>query len=308
MQALRNNSLQISSIVSDQIDCAVTRGGIEPCREQDDGLRVWAVGGFNNARIDSDGNGIGHETDSTHALLGVDYTISNFTIGAFGGYRRAKSSFDLYGGEVKAEGWQLGLAAGYDGGDFYIRANGSYSQLNGDSRRTVSVLSTNGGLTGEPDFRLTSIYAEAGGRIAVGSTWVTPFVGLEYTNVKMKAFTETGVAGANLAFADQSQNQTSFLAGVKWAGKLGVVIPEAKVAWRNDSNGNVFSTTQRLVDAPAGAFFTTNSPVAKTDSVMAGFSLAAMFTEKVTGRIGYQGRFASDLKDNAFYGSLVVRF
>jgi uncharacterized protein with beta-barrel porin domain len=307
MQAIRNNSMQVSTIIADQIDCAVTRGGIEPCRDQEEGVRVWAVGGFHDARVDADGNGFGYESDGGHALLGADYTVSNFTIGAFGGYRRVKSAFNLYNGEVEADGYQLGLVAGYDAGNFYARANGSYSGLNGNSRRSLSVLSTTGSITGEQDFGVTSFYAEAGGRFAVGQSWLTPFIGLEYTRVKMNAFTETGVAGANLAFADQSQDQTSFLAGVKWAGKLGMVIPEAKLAYRNDSGG-LFSTTQRFADAPAGALFTATAPRTKTDSVMAGISLAALFSDKVTGRLGYQGRFASGLSDNAFYGSLVLRF
>jgi len=33
-----------------------------------------------------------------------------------------------------------------------------------------------------------------------------------------------------------------------------------------------------------------------------------LFNVKVTGRIGYQGPFGSDLRDNAFYGSLVITF
>lgn len=307
LQAISNNALQVNTMVTDQGDCAITRGGIDACRDQADGLRLWVAGGFNDARIDGDANGLGHKTSASHALAGVGYTVSNFTIGAFGGYRQVKSSFDLYGGEVKADGYQIGAVAGYDAGDFYIRANGSHAALNGNSRRAVSVLTTAGGITGEPDFRLTAIHAEAGGRIALGQTWLTPFVAVDYSNVKMKAFSETGVAGANLAFADQSQNRTSFLAGLKWAGTLGVVIPEARIAYRNDSDGS-FATTQRFVDAPGAALFTVTSPLARKDSVMAGFSLAALFNDKVTGRIGYQGRFASGLNDNGFYGSLVIRF
>lgn len=142
----------------------------------------------------------------------------------------------------------------------------------------------------------------------MGQTWLTPFVGVEYSNIKLTGFTEAGVAGANLQFAGQSQNQTSVLAGLKWAGKLGSVIPEARIAYRHDSNDRFFNTTQRFADAPGAALFTINSPEAKKDSVMAGFSLAAILSEKVTGRIGYQGRFASGLRDNAIYGSIVVRF
>ena len=307
MQALRNNALQVSTMVADQTDCALNKGGIEPCRDQDDGLRLWAAGGIHDARVRTDGNGIGMRSDGAHALLGVDYTTSNFTIGALGGYRQVDSDADLYGGQVNSDGFQIGLLAGYDSGDFYLRANGSYSKLNGDSTRTVGVLSTAGTISGEPDFRVTSLYAEAGGRFALGQTWVTPFVGLEYTDVKMRSFTETGVGGANLAFAKQSQDETSFLAGVKWAGKLGIVVPEAKVAYRHDDNG-VFGTMQRFADAPGNALFLTTSPQTDKDSVMAGVSLSALFNDRVTGRIGYQGRFASGLRDNAVFGSLVITF
>jgi uncharacterized protein with beta-barrel porin domain len=307
IQALRNNALQVSTVVSDQIDCAVTNGGIKACQDNAGGLRLWAVGGINDARVQSDGNGIGHRSDGSHALLGVDYTVSNFTFGAFGGYRDVQSEFDLYGGEVNSDGVQIGLVTGYDGGDFYLRANASYSKLNGDAIRSVGVLTTAGTIASEPDFRVTSFYAEAGGRLPVGQTWVTPFVGLEYTKIKMKGFTETGVGGANLVFDNQSENDTAFLAGVKWAGKLGIVVPEARVAYRHDDNA-AFGTLQRFADAPGNALFSTVSPESDKDSVMAGLSLAALFNDKMTGRIGYQGRFGSDLRDNAFYGSLVITF
>jgi outer membrane autotransporter protein len=282
-------------------------GGIKECRERADGLRLWALGAIHDARVRTDGNGIGHGSDGSHALLGIDYAVSNFTVGAFGGYRKVDSEFDLYGGEINSDGFQIGLLAGYDIGDFYLRANGSYSKLNGDAGRNVAVLTTAGTITGEPDFRVTSFYAEAGGRFALGESWVTPFVGVEYTKVKMNGFTETGVGGANLDFGSQSEGDTSFLAGVKWAGKLGIVMPEAKVAYRSDDKG-VFGTSQRFADAPGAALFDTASAQSDKDTVMAGFSLAALFDDKVTGRIGYQGRFGSGLRDNAFYGSLVITF
>lgn len=307
MQALRNNALQVSTLVSDQIDCAVTKGELAACRDQDGGLRLWALGGIQDARVRSDGNGIGHRSDGGHALLGLDYSVGNVTVGAFGGYREVNSNFDLYGGEVNSDGYQIGLLAGSDSGDFYLRANGSYSKLNGDAVRAVGVLSTAGTITSAPDFQVTSFYAEAGGRFELGESWITPFVGLEYTKVKMKGFTETGVSGANLDFDSQSENDTSFLAGVKWAGRFGIVVPEAKIAYRHDDSG-AFATVQRFADAPGAALFSTASPQSDKDTVMAGFSLAALFNDKVTGRIGYQGRFGSDLRDNAFYGTLVISF
>jgi outer membrane protein OmpA-like peptidoglycan-associated protein len=198
--------------------------------------------------------------------------------------------------------------AGFDIGTAYLRAHGSYASLDGDSTRTVDLGSTAGVIAGKPKYAVWSGYGELGARLPIGKTWLTPFVAVDYTSAKLKAFTETGVPGANLEFADQTQKQTSVLAGIKWAADLGGVIPELKVAYRNDSGDPFFTSTARFADGPAGGAFTVRSPVTDKDSVMAGFSIAGVMGDKVTGRVGYQGRFADGLKDNAFYGSLVVRF
>ena len=137
-QNLRNSSLQVDTLVSDQIDCAISKMGVDACRDPNrNGVRLWALGGYNDSGVDGDGNGVGYGADGYFALLGVDYTTSNFTFGAFGGYRQSKAGFDRYDGRIDADGYQVGLLAGYDVGSFYIRGNGSYTSLNGDSSRSV---------------------------------------------------------------------------------------------------------------------------------------------------------------------------
>lgn len=308
IQNLRNGSLQVNSLLSDQIDCAISKDKVDACRNPDGGFRLWALGGLNESRVDADGNAPGYEGESGFALLGLDYTVGNFTAGVFGGYRKSEADFTRNSGKIDVEGYQVGLLAGYDVGSFYLRAHGSYAALDGTSTRTVGILSTSGVISGKPEYQVWSGYGELGARVPLGKTWLTPYVAVDHTDVKLKGFTETGVPGANLQFADQSQSQTTLLAGIKWAADLGGVIPELKVAYRNDSGDGFFTSTARFADGPAGGFFTVRSPVTDNDSVMAGFSLAGVLGDKVTGRIGYQGRFADGLKDNAFYGSLAVRF
>lgn len=308
IQNLRNGSLQVNTLLSDQLDCAISKDKVDTCREPDRGLRLWALGGFNDSRVDSDGNAPGYDGENVFALLGLDYTIGNFTIGAFGGYRDSKAEFTRNGGKIDADGYQVGILAGYDMGSFYLRGHGSYAALNGESTRSITIGSTAGVIAGKPEYEVWSGYGELGARIALGKTWLTPFVSVDYSKVDLKGFTETGVAGANLEFAEDSQDQTSLLAGIKWAADLNGIIPELKVAYRNDSGDPFFTSTARFVDGPAGGVFTVRSPVTDEGSVMAGFSLAGTLGEQVVGRIGYQGRFADGLKDNAFYGSLVYRF
>ena len=308
LQGLRNYSLQTNTMLSDQLDCAISIDGPQKCRARDGEVRVWALGNYNDVSVDTDINAPGYSGQNWSVLLGVDYTTGNFTFGAFGGYRDTTMDFTRNAGRIEADGWQFGGVAAYDTGDFYIRAIGSYSGLSGQSTRSMAIGSFAGTLTGEPDANVGSIYGEAGGRFNVGKTWLTPFVALDYTNVALQSFTETGVPGANLAFADQSQNQTSLLAGVKWAGNFGGIIPEAKVAWRYDLSNELFSVEPHFADAPGDSSYRVYAPQTDTSSVVVGFSLAAALGKQATGRIGYQGRYNGQVNDNAFYGSLTIAF
>jgi trimeric autotransporter adhesin len=311
LQGLRNHSMQLNSLISDQIDCAISIQGPQKCRERDGDVRVWLLGSYNDVSVDTDINAPGYDSKNWSALLGIDYTVGNFTFGAFGGYRDTKMTFDRNNGHIKADGWQAGLFGAYDVGSFYIRGIGSYSDLSGESRRDIAILSTQGTAHGEPDVKITSLYGEAGARLNLGSSsWLTPFAALDYTKVKLKAFTETGVPGANLGYNNQSEDQTSLLAGLKWAGNFGGIVPEAKVAWRYDLNSALFGVDAFFDDAPAGSDFRVFAPDTPRNTVVAGLSLAALMGEQFTGRVGYQyrGRFNSDLNDHAFYGSLTYRF
>ncbi len=306
VQGLRNYSMQTNTLVSDQIDCAISVRGMDQCRDPETRVRLWGLGGYNDVKVDTDINAPGYKSKNWFALLGVDYTTGNFTFGGFGGYRKTKMAFDRYNGRIKADGWQLGLLAAYDIGSAYLRGVGSYSDLGGHSRRDLSIGTTSGMISGKPDARLWSFYGEGGARIGLGGSWLTPFVGVDYTTVKLKSFTETGVPGANLAFRSQSDNQTALLAGVKWAANFGGLIPEAKVAYRHDFGSRVYGVDASFADAPVGTNFRVYSPETKRGSIVAGLSLAAAVSDQLTGRIGYQGRFNSDVKDHAFYGSLTL--
>ncbi|WP_416375882.1 autotransporter domain-containing protein [Parasphingorhabdus sp.] len=309
LQGLRNHSMQLNSLVSDQLDCAISIDGPQKCSDRDGEVRLWMLGSYNDVSVDTDVNSPGYDSENWSALLGADYTTGNFTIGAFGGYRDSRMDFNRNNGRIKSDGWQLGAFGAYDVGSFYIRGIGSYSDLNGESRRDISILSTQGTALGQPDATITSLYGEAGARVNVGAkSWLTPFAALDYTKVKLKSFVETGVPGANLGFNSQSEDQTSLLAGLKWAGNFGGIVPEAKVAWRYDLNSSLVGVNAYFDDAPAGSDFRVFAPQTSRSSVVAGFSLAAMLGEQFTGRVGYQGRFNSEVKDHAVYGSLTYRF
>ena len=124
--------------------------------------------------------------------------------------------------------------------DFYIRGIGSYSSLDGDSDRDVSIGTIVGTIAGDPDVNVWSFYLEGGGRFDVSEdSWVTPYVALDYTSMKLKSFTEESVTGANLDFDSQTESQFSGILGVKWTGNFGGIIPEAKLAYRHNFGDDI---------------------------------------------------------------------
>jgi uncharacterized protein YhjY with autotransporter beta-barrel domain len=308
LHAVRNNTFVVNSFVSDQVDCAIHIRGVEECRAPETRGRIWVKGSYNSADLDSDDVAIGYDAKSWSAMLGGDVNFGNFKLGAFAGYRDIAVDFPdaIVGSKIDSNGWQLGLYGAYDIGSFYVRGIGSYSWLNGDSERRFSIGSISGVASGEPDMNVWSVYAEAGARFDLGGSWVTPYVGIDHTSMKLKSFTETGGLGANLAADSQTESQTSGLIGLKWAGNWGGIIPEAKVAYRHDFRGDL-GVDLRFAGAPSGSEFRKEEEF-KEGSLVAGLSLAGAFGSNVTGRLGYQGRFNSDVTDHAVYGALTFLF
>jgi uncharacterized protein with beta-barrel porin domain len=308
LQSLRNGSQQLNTVIADQSDCLSSPDGIEGCRKPDTGLRLWMAGGQNSANVDGDANAPGSDAKQPFAVVGLDYVKGSATVGGYVGYRDLEVDFDRQNGRIEADGWLLGLRASYDTGDYYVRGVGSYAQLSGSSVRSISILSTAGTAAGKPDTGTLALYAEAGARFQVRGTWLTPFIALDYADTQLDGFTETGVPGANLAYSGQSVSQASLLAGLKWTGRMGPIIPEARIAYRSDLGDSAFDVTARFADAPAGSTFTVQSPSADRGSFLAGLSLTGAFTDRVTGKIGYAGRFGDGVDDQAVYGGMTIKF
>jgi len=308
LHAVRNNTFVLNSFVSDQIDCAIHIRGIEECRTPETRGRIWVKGSYNSAELESNENFIGYDADSWSAMLGGDISLGNLKLGAFAGYRDIAVDFPdaIVGSKIDSDGWQLGLYGAYDVGSFYLRGIGSYSWLSAESERRFSIGSISGTASGEPDMNVWSFYGEAGGRFDLGGSWVTPYVAIDHTSMKLKSFTETGGLGANLAADSQTESQTSGLVGLKWAGNWGGITPEAKIAYRHDFRGDL-GVGMRFAGAPAGSDFRKEEQF-KEGSLVAGLSLAGAFGSNVTGRLGYQGRFNSGVKDHAVYGALTLLF
>ena len=264
------------------------------------------MGQYGWTDLDSNDNAIGYDGNHWAGTLGGEYRFGNFALGAFVGYRNVDIDFPdaLVGSEAEASGWHLGLTASYDVGSFYVRGIGSYSSLDGDSERDIAIGSIVGTAAGDPDVNVWSLYVEGGGRFDVSGSWLTPYVALDWTSMKLKSFTEEGITGANLDFDSQTEIQLSGVIGVKWTGNFGGIIPEAKLAYRHNFGDDLGVDTSFAL-APAGSDFRKEEE-RDEGAILAGLSIAGTFGSNVSGRLGYLGQFGDEYKDHAVYGSLTL--
>lgn len=305
---LSRSSTLLDMALSDHLDCAVRGGAVDRCEAPESKVKLWAFGGANISRADSTDNVGGLHGDGSLLLVGADALFDRAMVGAFTGYRTFDMSFDRHNGKVSAEGLQVGVHGSYDTGAFYGRGIASYSALAGKSERDIALGAIVGTARSKPDFKLLSIYGEVGARIAIGASWLTPFVAIDHQRVSVSSFAETGVDGANLAADDQNDSSTSAIAGVKWAGNWGGLVPELKLAYRYEPSDPERSFQLRFDDAPAGSHFGIIDDRWSRGSLVAGAGIGAVLARSVSGKLTYQGSFASGQNDHSIIGSIRIGF
>ncbi len=178
----------------------------------------------------------GYNGEQWLAAAGVDFPVGDAgVIGIGGGYVKNKGDFDQWGGEVDADGWQVGVYGAYDPGTFYIKAAASYSDLNGglDPRRCGRG-DLGRGVRLARCSNLWAANAEIGYHLPLGGAQLTPYAGVDYVSVKLKEFTEGGSFAGRLIVLDSKDDFFTSEVGVKLSGKIGGVVPEVKAAWRHE--------------------------------------------------------------------------
>ena len=170
---MRSGTHRSSSTPSsiDQLDCAIDARGLDNCRTPDEGGRVWIMGEYGWADLDSNDNAIGYDGNHWAGTLGGEYRFGNFALGAFFGYRNVDVDFPdaLVGSSDRRQAagiWASPRAM--TSATCYVRGIGSYSSLDGDSERDISIGTIVGSAAGDPDVNVWSFYGEGGYRFDLG--------------------------------------------------------------------------------------------------------------------------------------------
>src|SRR3984893_1864871 len=287
-----------------------------PAPAPDNRWGTFAMGSGDYVTVhNQDDNADGYRITNGSFLAGVDYRLlHNLAIGVYGGY--VGSEANLVGsGRIISDGGTVGGYATFFCHGFYLQAAGgggwnSYENLR-DAFLGVAHSSTNGsevngmGALGY-DWTLNFNAANHPGSLTVG-----PIASVQYTNVNIDGFHETGSL-IPLEFPGQSEDSVRSSIGAKLAICLqtdhGIMLkPEVRVAWLHEYNDRAYPIDARFIGCDE--LFTVRGPRVGEDAAQVTAGLPVQFNPMVSLFAHYDGLFGRDNYDsNSVSGGLGLSF
>jgi uncharacterized protein with beta-barrel porin domain len=276
-----------------------------------DGL--WAKG-YGSYLSQGVRNGIaGYHAWNAGTALGVDHRFSDaITLGVSGGYAYGNVNSDVNNANTNINSAQTTLYGGYQDQKrpFFIDTAFSFAYNWYAGRRDINVGNTilrtaNASYGGE------QYGAYLGGGYQFNLTEAirfTPLVSLQYNNLHINSYNETGAGALNLNAGTQNYNQLQTGLGARVATTLnlkwGKLTPEAHAKWFYDFIGDPFAVTSTFNGG--GEAFGSNGAKPAVNSFNVGGELKLDLKDEVA----IIGKVDTQLREgfSGVYGSFTVRF
>ena len=167
------------------------------------------------SQTDATANNMGFETESASVWAGIERNVNPGTwLGVALGGGQANTDMDLGAGSVDVEALGLGVyARGSMGGNGRYKALLGYQNLSFDTARNISALGATA--TGDTDGNMFVAGIEADWLKPMNTWRWGPTASLQYVNVSVDGYTETGAGLGNLTVGDQSTNYLLASAGLR---------------------------------------------------------------------------------------------
>ncbi len=283
---------------------------------------MWSLDGITRGFVSLGGrvsdthptaNNLGFETESASVWAGIERSVNPTTaIGVMLGGGQANTDMDLDAGSVDVESLGLGVyARGTMGGNGRYKTMLGYQNLSLDTERNIGVLGATA--SGDTDGGMFVAGVEADWLKPMNTWRWGPTASLQYVNVSVDGYTETGAGLGNLTVGDQNTNYLLASAGLRaeadYQVRGGLVNSFAYATVTTQKGGDDVITTN--FDGLPGF----GMPVDAQDDTWVDFgvgistTLAKSGTSETTLGAEYKGAFFGDgFESHAVRMSLNVKF
>ena len=248
---------------------------------------LWATGFGDFVKIDSDSKAHGYRFTTGGFDLGFDYRfLEHFAVGIVGGYGHTWT--DLRPGTITVNSGRGGLYGTYFNGGYYLNAGvyGGYNTCDSNRRALL------GDAIGNTDGEEWSVFASTGYDFHHGNLTVGPIASLQYTNVYINNFSETGSLLPMSIHSDSEESLRSdvgFRASYLWPLRKAALVPYLKATWEHEFKYSALPITAGLAGFP-GPHETFIGPAVGQDSAVISAGLSVQWIPTVSVYAGYNGQ------------------
>jgi len=272
---------------------------------------VWGQAFGSWSQTDGDSNAAKLDNTTSGFVMGADGEIADgWRLGVAAGY--SHSSIDEAARESNAsiDGYHIAAYGGGHVGPVALRLGAAYSFNRIDSSRDVDVGSISDHDKASYDAHTAQVFGELGYDAKIGPVALEPFAGMTYVNVATDNFNEKGGDTA-LHGRSSDQDLPYSTLGLRAGGEVARVAGAGLTAhgmlgWQH-AFGDLTPSSQMKFASGSSDFTVSGTPISRNALVVqAGLDLAV--TDALTVGLNYDGQLASDAHENAVQGNVKFQF
>ncbi|MBN2687465.1 MAG: autotransporter outer membrane beta-barrel domain-containing protein, partial [Deltaproteobacteria bacterium] len=253
---------------------------------------------------------MGFDFKSAGVTAGMDYRFSkNLIAGLMAGYNRSDADLDDAGSSVEMESRVVGSYATYYLRGFYLDGHLNYSWNSYDNTRRIVFPGVDRTAASSPNGKQITAYCGTGYDYTVGKWTMGPALSLQYVDLTVDDYTESGADSLNLHVntqtAESLQGSIGATVSCKWDTREATFIPSAWVAYKREFSNDGDVITAQL--AQTNTAFSDKTVAPEKDFAVIGASLSAIISQRTVAYVNYQfQRGGSDYRESTI--NVGVRF
>lgn len=252
---------------------------------------LFVSGVYSTGERDATGRQTGFDVDSLGLTAGIDYRLSDSLVAGFAlGYTDAEADFVNNGGSQDVEGYNMTVYGTYYINNLYIDGSLSYGDYDYDSTRRIVYASNNPNVAsvdstaqGSTEGDQINAYVSTGYTINQGAMDYTPYFQLQYLDVEVDGYSETGGSSPelNMAVGGQSIDSLQTVLGGKAAynssTQWGVLIPYARADWHHEFKNDARTLAFKYVFDPLNTNYTLKTDEPDKDFFTVGLGVSTVY-------------------------------
>ena len=208
---------------------------------------------------------MGYSFTSAGVTMGMDYRLtSNLVAGLLFGYTGSRADVDNNGSKMKMDGYTFGAYGTWYSGRFFVDGQASYGWAGYKNTRRIVFPGLDRTASSSPGGSQFTLYGGTGYELSSGRWTVVPNLSLQYINLGIDSYTESGAGALNL---DVDRQKTESLQGnfggrlyYTWETAKSVIMPGISAAYGHEFMRGSREITSRLAQGSSPFSIDTVSP------------------------------------------------